>query len=133
MATAAPEWVVLIYKIPTQPSRLRLQVWRTLQRMGALYLQDGVCLLPARPDLVENMQYVATTVAEMGGTSHLFTGTSLLPDGPARLTEEFRALADKRLEEIAARLETLYPALEEAASPSALQRVEEEIKRERVA
>ena len=27
-------WVVLIYRIPSQPSRLRLQVWRKLQRMG---------------------------------------------------------------------------------------------------
>lgn len=133
MTTDRAEWVFLVYKIPTQPSRLRLQIWRTLQRMGALYVQDGVCLLPARDDLVENMQYVATAVEEMGGTSLLFGASSLLPDGTPRLEADFRILSDKRLEEIAGRLERIGATLDEAASLSDLERVEGEIKRERVA
>jgi hypothetical protein len=126
-------WVLLTYRIPSQPSRLRLQVWRKLQRMGAVYLQNAVCILPARDDLVENMQYVAGMIEEMGGSCHLFSASSLLPDGDERLQAEFTAQADDTLQEIVNRLDKVREALEQAASPSALEQAEEELKRERVA
>src|SRR5262249_28104740 len=133
MADSPYEWTLLIYKIPAHPTRLRLQIWRKLQRMGALYLQNAVCLLPSRPDLVENMHYVAGAIEEMGGTCHLFSASALLPGETGRLADEFRALADSNLDEISLRLDKLHVALETAASPSALERVEEELKRERIA
>lgn len=127
------EWTLLVYKIPAQPSRLRLQIWRRLQRMGALYLQDAVCLLPDRPDLTENMQYVAETIAEMEGTYHLFAAKTLFADGAERLVQGFRQLADARYEEICWRIAGVETALGEAASLAALETAEEELKRERVA
>src|SRR2546430_43426 len=102
MMEANPEhWALLIYRIPTHPTRLRLQVWRRLQKMGVVYLQNGACLLPARPDLVENLEYVAATIEEMGGSSFLFSATTNLPGADERLRAEFRALADSNLNEIA--------------------------------
>ena len=126
-------WVLLIYRIPAQPTRLRLQVWRRLQRMGAIYLQSAAALLPARPDLVENMQYVAAEIAEMGGSCHLFTAAALLPGGDHRIVEEFRAAADDRLDDISVRLDAVSAELDRAASPSALERGEDAMKRERIA
>jgi hypothetical protein len=126
-------WTLLVYKIPSQPTRLRLQIWRKLQRMGALYLQDAVCILPARPDLDENMQYIAESIAEMGGTYHLFHAKAFFPDGDARLAEGFQGLADATFQEIAQRIEAAQSALGEAASLTALEAAEEELKRERVA
>src|SRR5262249_33043743 len=127
------DWILLVYRIPAQPSRLRLWIWRKLQRMGALYLQNAVCLLPNRPELAENMQYVADAIEEMGGACHLFSASTVLPESPERLEAEFRALADARLEDISARLGGVKESLDAAASPSALEKAEEEIKRERIA
>src|SRR5262245_44324497 len=124
------EWTILIYRIPANPSRLRLQIWRKLQRMGALYLQNAACLLPSRPDLDENMQYVASSIEEMGGVCHLFTTVTAIPDADERIIEEFRALADTRLNEIVLRLDRIREELDSAASPSALERAEEDLKRE---
>ena len=53
------EWVLLVYKIPPHPTRLRAQVWRKLQRYGAIYLQNSVCIVPATSELAENMQWIA--------------------------------------------------------------------------
>ena len=39
-------WVLLIYRLPREPSRHRVAVWRKLKDLGALYLQDGVAALP---------------------------------------------------------------------------------------
>lgn len=126
-------WCLLIYRIPAHPTRLRLQVWRRLQKMGAVYLQNAVCLLPARPELVENMEYVAGMIEEMGGTCFLLTARESVGGTDERLKEEFRVLADSRSEEIAARLDRISEALESAACPSALERAEDDLKRERIA
>lgn len=133
VSTSTSLWTLLVYKIPTQPSRLRLLIWRKLRAMGALYVQHAACLLPSRPDLDENMQYIAAQIEEMGGSCYLFSASALLPGGPERLVDEFRAQADIDLDEIIARLESVRLALERAASPSALEHAEGELKRERVA
>jgi hypothetical protein len=101
--------------------------------MGALYLQNAACLLPSRPDLDENMQYIAAQIEEMGGSCYLFSSTAMLPDSDDKLMEELREQADGRLTEIVERLDRVSAALDTAASPSALERAESELKRERVA
>ena len=40
-------WLILIYKVPTEPSRLRVSVWRRLKGLGAIYLQSSAAALPA--------------------------------------------------------------------------------------
>src|SRR5438445_12685571 len=94
MTMQSNQWMLLVYKIPTQPTRLRLQIWRKLQRMGAVYLQDAVCLLPSRPELDENMQYGAENIQEMGRTCHLFSARATLPGWPQQVPKDFRAPAD---------------------------------------
>jgi hypothetical protein len=126
-------WTLLVYKIPTQPSRLRLLIWRKLQAMGGLYVQDAACLLPSRPDLDENMQYIAAQIEGMGGSCYLFSASMLLPGSVERLTEEFRTQADDRLEEIMKRLDSISAALDTTASPAILEQAEGELKRERIA
>lgn len=132
MRDASDGWVLLVYRIPNQPTRLRLQIWRRLQQMGVLYLQDAVCLLPARSDLIENMHYIAEAVEEMGGSCHLFAAKSLLPGEDERLREGFRAQADSRMEPMAERLLALRSELESAATLSELEQAEEALKKERV-
>ena len=39
--------MLLSYRLPREPSRLRLAVWRRLKRLGATVLHDAVWLLPA--------------------------------------------------------------------------------------
>src|SRR5262249_52157922 len=80
-----------------------------------------------------NMQYISARIEEMGGSCYLFSATALLPGSAERLVEEFRAQADSKLENINERLDKVSAALEAAASPSALEHAEEELKRERVA
>ncbi len=31
-------WLILIYKIPVEPTRYRASIWRTLKAAGAIYL-----------------------------------------------------------------------------------------------
>ncbi|HEY3285173.1 MAG TPA: hypothetical protein VGN26_23115 [Armatimonadota bacterium] len=100
--------------------------------MGAVYLRNAVCLLPARPELVENLHYMAGAVEEMGGTCHLFLASPPLPHGGEALVQEFRAAADARLAGIPERLDRLQVGLAAEADPDAVEGAEEDLKRERV-
>lgn len=98
--------------------------------MGALYLQDAVCALPARPDLEENLGYVATSIREFGGTARVFSSRDLLPDGDPSIVDEFRMMADRRYRAIAERIESIESEL---SSGKDVEGAEDLLKRERVA
>lgn len=65
------EWLLLIYTLPSQPSRKRAYVWRELKKLGAFYLRDGVAVLPRRPDLEERLAGIAERIVEYEGTVDL--------------------------------------------------------------
>lgn len=68
---SGPGWLLLIYTVPSQPTRKRAAVWRDLKRLGAVYLRDGVAALPATSDLRERLQAVADRVIDYEGTADL--------------------------------------------------------------
>ncbi|MDT5002323.1 MAG: hypothetical protein QOK12_4428, partial [Mycobacterium sp.] len=46
-STSADAWLLLVYRIPSDPTRLRAAVWRRLKSLGAVYLQNSAAALPA--------------------------------------------------------------------------------------
>jgi hypothetical protein len=45
----APLWLLLTYKVPRERTAKRIAMWRRVKGMGAIYLQNGVCLLSNTP------------------------------------------------------------------------------------
>lgn len=70
-------WLLLIYTVPADPSRLRATVWREIKKTGAVYLRDGVCALPERPETAAALRAVAARVEELGGQATLVAGARL--------------------------------------------------------
>lgn len=46
MASSQPTWLIVVARLPGQPSRHRVAVWRELRRVGALPLGGGTWALP---------------------------------------------------------------------------------------
>src|SRR4030095_15647370 len=65
-------WVLLVYRIPREPSRHRVAVWRKLRDLGALYLQDGVAALPEDAVTREQLEWLQLRVREAGGEATLW-------------------------------------------------------------
>ncbi len=42
-------WILLTYKLHSEPSRARVAVWREIRRSGALHLQQSVVAFPDTP------------------------------------------------------------------------------------
>jgi hypothetical protein len=65
-------WVLLVYKVPPQPSARRVYVWRKLKRLGAVLLHDSVWVLPANDRTREHFQWLASEIVEMEGEAFVW-------------------------------------------------------------
>ncbi len=98
-------WVLLVYKIPREPTASRAQVWRKLKRLGALLLHDAVWVLPATPWTREQFQWLAVEIGELGGEAHLWESHLLLNGQADALVQQFQARVDAVYQEIMDELE----------------------------
>jgi hypothetical protein len=88
--------VLLSSRLPREPSRLRLAVWRRLRRLGALLLHDAVWLLPADAKTREAFEWLAEEIGEQGGTAFVWEAESLDEPQDRELIRRFSAEADAR-------------------------------------
>ncbi len=93
-------WVLLVYKIPREPTASRAQVWRKLKRLGALLLHDAVWVLPATPWTREQFQWLAVEIGELGGEAHLWESRLILNRQSEALVQQFQARVDVIYQEI---------------------------------
>lgn len=104
------EWLVLVYRLPAEPTRYRASVWRKLRVAGAVYLQNGVAALPADPGAERVMRGLAREVLGVGGIAHLLRGGVLGDE--AALVEAFDDARDDEYREVLERCRELRAELE---------------------
>ena len=71
------EWLILVYRVPPTPTRLRAMVWRRLRDIGAIYLQHGVAATPRSVSTLEALEALGHEIAGVGGSSSLFCGSTI--------------------------------------------------------
>ncbi len=98
-------WVLLVYRIPREPTASRASIWRKLKRLGALLLHDAVWVLPATPWTREQFQWLAVEISELGGEAHLWESRLLLNGQADALVRQFQARVDAAYQEILEELE----------------------------
>jgi len=109
-AERSREWFVLVYKLPSEPTRYRASIWRKLRAAGAIYLQNGAAALPADPGSERVMRGVAQEVRESAGTVYLVRGPLVGDD--AALVEAFNASRDDEYREVLDRCRDFHTELE---------------------
>ena len=93
-------WVLLVYKIPREPTSSRAMIWRKLKRLGALLLHDAVWVLPATPWTREQFQWLAVEIGELEGEAYLWESHLLLNGQADALVQQFGARVDALYQEI---------------------------------
>jgi len=102
------EWIVLVYRVPSEPASRRVAVWRDLKRLGALYLQQCVCILPRLESVTDEVSRITRKIDAMGGEFTVFQQPRLSPADEAKIVEAFRDLRDKEYAEIVEECETKF-------------------------
>jgi hypothetical protein len=70
-------WLLMTYKVPPEPAAKRVALWRRLKSMGAVYLQNGVCLLPKTDDHARRLKMMENDITEMGGEAVILETAAL--------------------------------------------------------
>jgi len=98
-------WLLLHYKLPPEPSALRVSVWRKLKRLGAILFQDTVWVLPCTPRTLEQFQWLAAEIMEMGGETALWESKLALVGKEDSLIAQFREQVDEGYRALLAQIE----------------------------
>ena len=93
-------WLLLVYKVPSEPSARRVYVWRKLKRLGAILLHDSVWALPATSRTRENLQWLAVEINEMTGEAFLWESSLTLYGQDTALQQQFRTQTDAEYQSI---------------------------------
>ncbi len=102
-------WLLLVYKLPAEPTRYRVSVWRTLKAAGAIYLQNGVAALPATATTERVMRGIVHEVGTMEGTAHLIQGAVLGDEAP--MLAAFAEARDAEYREVLGRCRDVHAEL----------------------
>lgn len=97
------EWVLLVYRVPREPSTPRIAIWRRLKRLGVAQLGDGLVALPADARTQEQLEWVAEQVEQAGGQAGVWRARATSQEQEHRVVAEmatarateYRQLQDK--------------------------------------
>jgi hypothetical protein len=93
-------YFLLIYQVPSQPAAARVSVWRDLKRLGALYLQQSVCVVPNMPSIRAQLERIIARITSLEGTYHLLPIRALPPEEESKIIEGFKAQSNLQYDEI---------------------------------
>ncbi len=116
-------------KLPAEPSRHRVAVWRELRKVGALSLGQGIWAVPDVPVFTDRMDRVITLTEHAGGRTVTSNVSGRSEDGAARFQALFTAARPKHWREFLADCVTFErePAEEiRTAKPTLVEPEEEE-------
>ena len=94
----AQGWLLLIYRVPSEPTRLRATVWRRIKSMGAIYLQNSAAALPASVPAERALRKLRSEILDMAGSAVLLSCSVLA--GESEIKAAFQAARDDEYEEI---------------------------------
>ena len=66
-------WRVITYRLPPEPSRHRVAVWRELRRLGAVPLQQGTWAVPEGEPFEAGFAHVVEAIKAAGGKPVVLT------------------------------------------------------------
>lgn len=97
-------WLLLVYRIPREPTAGRVFVWRKLKQLGAVALQDAVWVLPQTARTQEQFQWLAAEITELKGEAVLWEAEQIYATDTDALRRQFLEPVESEYREIMAAL-----------------------------
>jgi hypothetical protein len=85
------DWMVLLFRVPAEPSRHRVAVWRELRRTGAVSLGQSAWLAPAAPAFADGIGRAVELVRAAGGEAVVLDADGHQPADQQRLAAVYTA------------------------------------------
>lgn len=104
-------WLLLTYKLPSEPSARRVYVWRKLKKLGAITIFEAVWVLPDSSRTHEQFQWLVAEIQEMGGEAMFWKARSELTSQEDELTCRFTKQVDSAYQSLLEKLDQPEPNL----------------------
>ena len=92
-------WVVILYDVPSEPSKLKVRVWREFKKLGAIYPQMSLCILPNNDENIVKLDEIFRLILSEGKFIKITTN-ELDKNEHGKLLEMYRKERDKQYDEI---------------------------------
>ncbi len=106
------DWLLVSVSSAGAPASIRVLVWRRLRGLGAVYLQQSVCLLPDRPPVRDDVERLLARVFDEGGSGRLLQVRLTDPDQRLKLIADFRRASDAEYTDLLGRVPGLLAELD---------------------
>lgn len=123
------EWVLLIYRVPREPSTPRIAIWRRLKRLGVAQLGDGLVALPADARTQEQLEWVAEEVEQAGGLASVWRARPTSRAQERRMVVEMTEARAQEYRQVRDRCRDSVVGPEPAGARSALRLLRAELRR----
>jgi hypothetical protein len=100
----SPGWLLVSVSSSGAADSLRVAIWRKLRSLGALYIQQSVCVLPARSEVRREIRRLVDRVRSQGGSARVLSISFDEPDEETQVIEELRAARDDEYGEVLERV-----------------------------
>lgn len=97
-------WLLVSVSSAGAPASVRVLAWRRLRGLGAVYLQQSVCLLPDRPQVRDDAERLLVRVIDEGGSGRLLQVRLTDPDEQQQLITDFRQASDAEYDDLLGRV-----------------------------
>ena len=95
-----PPWLLLVFSLPSKRASQRVEIWRKLQRYGAVTLGNSGYLLPNGPDNQERFEWLASAVRDYGGSASVVEVQGIDNLSDRQLVKNFREARAREYREI---------------------------------
>ncbi len=92
-------WLLLTYKVPSDPATKRVALWRKIKGMGAVYVQNGVCMLPKTDEHVRRFKMLENDIVGMGGEAVILETAAADLGQQEKVIARFKADRDEHYHE----------------------------------
>jgi len=90
--------VLLAFRVPREQSTPRIAIWRRLKALGVAHLQDGLVALPLNSRNREQLEWIASEVADAGGAATVWIGRVALATAERELVRRMQTQVDAEYE-----------------------------------
>jgi CRISPR/Cas system-associated endoribonuclease Cas2 len=94
------KWLVISYSLPTEPSRLRVAVWRSLKKLGAVNIQKSMWVFPHTEENYSALLKISQEIEYSTGESILMQCVFLDPNHEQRVISSFNNARDEEYHEL---------------------------------
>jgi hypothetical protein len=92
-------WIIVLYEVPSEPSRLKVKVWREFKKLGALYPQMSLCILPNNEQNAKKIDDISNMIISEGKIIKI-SATDLEIKEHNKILDMYRVERDRQYDEI---------------------------------